>query len=221
MAARAGSRAVAAALAVGALIAAAAARAAPMTPQEVAAICAEAEGPAHCGRLVEAVQLKRLPGLATRDGAALAVSLYPAGTETFTDTEALNGGRTYSLWDVVNEINAVVLYTTDGDGIGFLLLQRTTGRRTALPGEPKVSPDRQRLAVADFCATRCTNELTVWRVARDGVRKESAWSPSAAWDDATASWKGTDTLVVEYTAAGAAKPATLERRLADTGWVRY
>ncbi|MEP7183756.1 MAG: hypothetical protein ABI886_16365 [Betaproteobacteria bacterium] len=213
-------RAIAAALALGALSAAAVAHAAP-TPQEVATLCAEAEGPAHCGRLVEAVQLKRLPGLAVRNGPTLAVSLYPSGTETFADTEAINGGRTYSLWDVVNEIDAVVLYTTDGDTIGFLLLQRATGRRTELPAEPKVSPDRQRFAVADFCATRCSNELTVWRVARDGVRKESAWTSGAAWEDAAVTWTGADTLVVLYTPAGAAKPASLQRRLTDTGWQRY
>ena len=83
------------------------------------------------------MQLKRLPNLATRDGATLRVSLFPSGTQPFVDTEALNGGRSYSLWDFVSEINAVVLYTTDGDDATFTLLQRTNGRHFELPSDPK------------------------------------------------------------------------------------
>ena len=36
-------------------------------------LCAQADGPAHCGRLVEADQLKALPNLAMRDGDTLKV----------------------------------------------------------------------------------------------------------------------------------------------------
>ena len=194
--------------------------AAPLETQDVAAICAEAEDPAHCGRLVEAVQMQRLPALAIREGAVLKISLFPSGTATFTDTEALDGGRTYSLWDFLSEINAALLYTTDGDTIGFRLLQRTNGRSFELPTEPKVSPDRVHLATADFCATRCVNELAIWRVTRDGLLMESVWSPNAVWADASVSWKGPDTVVVEYTIVDGGKPATLERRLADPGWRR-
>ncbi len=192
----------------------------PLTPEELAAVCAQTEGSAHCARKVEAVQLKRLPNLAVRDGATLTVLLYPSGTATFTDTEALNGGRSYSLWDFINELNAVVLFATDGANVTFTLLQRTNGRKTELPAEPKVSPDRARLVTADFCASACVNELAVWRVTRDGVRKEYSWKPKEAWADAGASWKDADTIVVEYTRQGASAPATLERKLTDPGWLR-
>ncbi|MEO8674434.1 MAG: hypothetical protein ABI569_02585 [Casimicrobiaceae bacterium] len=194
--------------------------AAPLTHDELVAACAKAEGPAHCGRNVEEIQLKRLPNLATREGNTLTVSLYPTGTATFTDTEALNGGRSYALWDFVSEINAVVLFANDGANSSFVVLQRTNGRRVDLPSEPKVSPDRSRLVTADFCASNCVNELAVWRVTKDGVQKELTWKPAQRWDDAGVSWKNADTLVVEYTPAGAAPPATLERRLTDAGWRR-
>jgi hypothetical protein len=194
--------------------------AAPLAQEEIVTLCARAEGPSHCGRLIEEVQLKRLPSLAVRDGANLKVSLYPAGAATFTDSEAPNGGRSYSLWDYLDPINAVLLYTTDGEAVSFTLLQRANGRKYELPTEPKVSPDRQRLATADFCARECTNELAVWRVSRDGVRKELAWKPKDAWVDAGVTWKDTETLVVEYTTAGAGKPAVIERRLGDAGWTR-
>ena len=196
------------------------ATAVPLAPEEIATRCAEAEDSSHCGRLIEEVQLKRLPSLAVRDGNTLKVSLYPAGVATFADTEALNGGRSYSLWDYLDPINAVLLYTTDGDAVTFTLLQRATGRKYELPAEPRLSPDRQRLVTADFCTTACGNELAVWRVTREGVRKELGWVPAATWVDAAASWKDTETIAIEFTAAGAAKPATVERRLGDTGWVR-
>jgi len=200
---------------------AAAAHAVPLEPEELAKVCAQAEDSAHCGRLVEEIQLKRLPNLAVRDGAALRVSLFPSGTVTFADTEGLNGGRSHSLWDYLPEINAVVLYTTDGDEVTFTLLQRATGSKAELPADPKLSPDRSRLATADFCEKRCVNELAVWRVTRDGVRKEYSWKPKEAWTDSTASWKSADTLVVQYTAAGAAAPGKLERKLSDPGWLRH
>jgi hypothetical protein len=203
-----------------AAITAAPAAAAPVSRDEVATLCAQADGANHCGRLVEEAQLKRLPSLAVRDGATLKVSLYPAGVATFADTDALNGGRSYSLWDYLDGINAVLLYTTDGDTVTFTLLQRINGRRVELPTEPKVAPDRQRLVTADFCATRCVNELAVWRVTRDGVRKELSWKPAQAWTDAAATWKDAETLAVEFTPAGATGPSTLERRLGDSGWTR-
>ena len=193
----------------------------PLEPEELAKVCAQADGPAHCGRLVEEVQLKRLPNLAVREGAALRVSLYPTGSVTFGDTDAPNGGRSYNLWDFLSEINAVVLFTTEGDDAGFALVLRATGRKAELPAEPKLSPDRSRLVTADFCEKRCANELAVWRVTRDSVRKEYSWTPKEAWSDSTAAWRDADTVVVQYTPVGAAAPAKLERRLTDPSWLRH
>jgi hypothetical protein len=192
------------------------AHAVPLSVEELTKVCAEAED----GRLVEAVQLPRLPNLAVRDQSDLRISLYPSGTVTFTDTEAVNGGRSYSLWDFLSEINAVVLYVTEGDDTTFLLVQRVTGRKTELPADPKLSPDRLRLVTADFCPHRCTNEIALWRVTRDGVRKELVLRPGAPWTDVVATWKDAETIAIEYTAAGAAARSRLARRLADAEWVR-
>ena len=198
-----------------------AAAAAPLSTDELAAACAGAEGSAHCARRVEDIQLKRLPNLAVRDGDSLRVSLYPNGISTFTDTESLHGGRTFALWDFLSEINAVVLFATDEGRVSFVLLQRTNGSRADLPSEPKLSPDRARLATADFCAASCVNELAIWRVTKNGVWKELSWKPAQKWDDAGVAWKSADTVVVEYTPAGAAAGATLERRLTDPSWRRH
>ncbi len=194
------------------------AHAAPVSNTELAEVCAQADDSAHCGRLVEAVQLKRLPNLARREGNVLSVSLYPSGSADFTDSDDAVNGRSYSLWDFLDGINAVLLYTTAGDNTTFTLLQRATNRRTDLPTEPQLAPDRQRLVTADICASQCSNEITVWRVTGTGIRKELAWSPGAAWTDAVAKWKDGTTLSFEY--AGPDGPGTAERTLDDPTWKR-
>ena len=196
-----------------------AAGAVPPTPQELATWCANAEDASHCGRLVEEQQLKRLPGLATRDGLNLKIALFPTGTTTFTDIEDLRGGKSYSLWDTLDPINAVVLYTTEGDRAGFVLLQRVSGRRVVLPSEPTLAPDRQRLATVDFCATACENEVVIWRVLRDGVTRELAWRPNEPWSDATAKWKDATTLAIAYTDRSG-QSRTLDRPLNAPDWRR-
>ena len=126
--------------------------AAPVAPARITELCSQAEGPAHCARLIEADQLKALPNLAVRTGGTLKVLLYPTGTREFVDVDTLHGAKTWSLWDYWSPVNIVVLFTTDMDRIGYATLQRTTGVVTAVPAEPSLSPDRQHMAVADFCA---------------------------------------------------------------------
>jgi hypothetical protein len=188
--------------------------AAPPSNADLETICAQAEDPQHCGRLIEEMQLKRLPNLARRNGAELVVSLYPSGAAVFTDSDT--GARSYSLWDYLDGLNAVLLYTTAGESTTFTLLQRTTNRRIELPTEPKLAPDRQRLVTADVCEIRCGNEVAVWRVTRDGVRKELEWSPPPGWIDAEAKWKDAETLSIEYTTLSGSE--TIELPLGDSRW---
>lgn len=204
------------ALAAVAWCASALAGAAPVSNTELAEVCAQADDSAHCGRLVEAVQLKRLPNLARREGNVLSVSLYPSGSARFTDSDDTVAGRSYSLWDYLDAINAVVLYTTAGDTTTFTLVQRATNVRTELPTEPQLAPDRVHLVTADVCEGKCSNEIVVWRVTREAIRKELSWSPGPAWTDAVAKWKDATTLSFEY--AGPDGTGTAERRLDDPGW---
>lgn len=193
--------------------------AAQLTPSEIAETCANADGGAHCARLIETQQLKRLPGLARRDGTNLIVTLYPQGTATFTDVDDPVNGRSYSLWDSLDAINAVVLYTTTNESTTFTLLQRRNNRRYSLPAAPVLSPDRQRLVTADVCRKNCSNEIAVWKFSGEGLAKELSWTPPAAWTDAGATWKNAETLTIEYS-AGAPGDLKLERTLADPAWTR-
>jgi len=193
----------------------------PLSLDEIATVCGSGAGPENCGRRIEAVQMKRLPDLARRDGATLTVSLFPSGSTSFADAESQGRERTYSLYDYISEINAVVLYVTAGSDASFLLLQRATGRRTELPADPRLSPDRQNLVTADYCASGCSGEIAIWHVARDAVYRTHSWRPRAPWSDATATWKDAGTLTIEYTLAGQTASAVLERRLADSDWTRH
>jgi len=195
------------------------ASAVPPTREELAQWCGDAEDMAHCGRLIEQQQVKRLPGLAKRDGVDLKIALFPSGTATFTDVENPIQPLSYSLFDSIDAINAVLLFKTDGEKTAFVLLQRAGNRAVELPSEPALSPDRQRLATADFCATRCTNELTIWRVAREGVTRELTWRSTEDWADATPRWKDAETVVVDYVPAADGTPRTLERKLGQGGWI--
>jgi hypothetical protein len=194
--------------------------AAPLSQTEIIELCGNADDAAQCGRVIEETQLKRLPNLARRDGNALVISLYPSGSATFTDTDDAVNGRSYSLWNYLDSMNAVVIYTTFGDATGFTILQRSTNRRTDLPAEPIVSPDRQHLATADVCPTHCLNEIAVWRVTREGIRKELVWTPPASWSDAAARWKDADTLTLDYTASGSTSGTSVDRALSDAAWKR-
>lgn len=197
-----------------------AATAVPPSQQRVMELCAQAESPGHCGRRIEAEQLKALPDLATRDGDTLKVTLFPAGRREFIDTIVGADSRAYAVWDYWNNVNAVVLFITEGDKIAYGVLQRANGQLTLVPAEPFVAPDRQRLVVADFCANDCTNELSVWRIARDGIRKEAGFVPAKSWSDVTATWTDSDALTLRYTPPGEDKPRTLILPLASSDWKR-
>jgi hypothetical protein len=66
-------------------------------------------------------------------------------------------------------INASCCSRPTATQTSFLLLQRANGTQYRLPSEPTLSPDRQNLVTADFCADGCDGELAVWRVTRDDV----------------------------------------------------
>ena len=190
------------------------------TQERVLELCGNVEGPAHCGRRVEAEQLRALPNLAVREGDTLRVTMYPSGTRAFVDTIASSNEKSYALWDYWSPVNAIVLFVTSGDEVSYAVLQRATGQLSMLPAEPVLAPDRQHAAVADFCPERCTNEITLWRITRDGLRKDAWFKPATPWSDVTLGWKGGETLTIQFTPAGSDKPQTVDRPLTHHEWRR-
>jgi hypothetical protein len=193
---------------------------APPTPAELTKLCTSAEDQAHCGRLVEARRLPALKKVVTREGDELRIALVPVGLTVFRDAVNIVGARTYAVWDYVEDLDAVVLFATDGDRTEFWIVQRRGGGEFRVPSEPVLGPGHKRFATADFCADTCSNELAVWRIDDGGVRKELTWKPAEPWSDAGVAWKGAETLTVEYTSGRDSASRTLERRLNDATWTR-
>jgi len=194
--------------------------AAPPTPAELTKLCSNAEDQAHCGRLVEARQLPKLKAVAVREGDELKIALLPTGMATFRDAVNIIGARTYAVWDYIEDLEAVVLFATDGERTEFWIVARRGGGEFRVPSEPVLAPGHQRFATADFCAAACDNELAAWRTDGLGIRKELTWRPSEAWADAGVTWNGAEALAIEYTVAKASPPRTLERRIDDATWTR-
>jgi hypothetical protein len=193
--------------ALGALLPPAPCGAAPPTPVELTKLCSNAEDQAHCGRLVEARQLQRQKAVATREGDELHIQLLPAGLATFRDAVNIVGARTYAVWDYIDDLEAIVLFATNGDRSEFWIVERRGGGEFRVPSEPVLAPGHKRFATADFCAEGCDNEVAVWK-------------PSETWADAGVAWKSSESLSVEYTVAKESSPRTLERRLNDATWNR-
>jgi hypothetical protein len=194
------------------------AHAAPIPRGELIALCADAEDQAQCGRLVEARKLRALPGIAERNGDELRVSLVPFGLSVFHDTINFRGARTYAVWDYLEHLDTLVLFTTVGERTGFLLVSRHSGGEYRVPSEPVIAPDERRFATADFCEKECDNEVAIWHIDGQKVRKEAAWSPPLAWSNVSVTWKGNDAIVLEYSQPTDLEPRTIERRLDDPSW---
>jgi hypothetical protein len=208
-------------MAVAALLASASfVHAAPISRAELTSLCIQAEDAAQCGRLVEARRLRALSRFIERDGDELRIQLVPFGLTTFRDSESVRGTRSYAVFDYLDDLETVVLFTTQGERSGFMLVQRRGGAEFGLPAEPVFSPDRRQFVTVDVCGRECDQEVALWRIGGDGVAKEAMWRPPADWSDASATWRTPGTLVFDYSTAGDATPHTLERRLADPSWQR-
>jgi len=208
-------------IAVAALLASASlVDAAPISRAELTSLCIQAEDAASCGRLVEARQLRALSRFVERDGDELRIQLVPFGLTTFRDSENVRGTRSYAVFDYVPDLETVVLFTTQGERSGFMLVQRRGGAEFGLPAEPVFSPDRRHFVTVDVCARECDQEVALWRIGADGVAKEATWRPPTDWSDASATWRTAGTLVFDYSTVKDPSPHTLERTLADPSWQR-
>ncbi len=195
------------------------ATAAPPTAAELSRLCGNAEDQAHCGRLVETRLLPKLKSIASRDGDELRIELLP-GSTTFRDAVNIIGARSYSVWDYVEDLESIVLFATNGDRSEFWWIQRRGGGEFRLPAEPVLAPGHRRFVTADFCPQDCENQIAVWRIDANAVRKELTFTPAEAWEDVNVTWKGANALAIEYTPANETTPRTLERRLDDPAWSR-
>ena len=196
------------------------ATAVPLSRAEITALCANAEDQAHCGRLIEARQMKAVERFVERNGDELRIQLASFGLTVFRDTINVSGAESYAVWDYYDDLETVVLFATEGERTQFWLVQRRGGEEFRIPSEPVLSPDHRRFVTADFCAQGCENRIVVWTIRDDGVRRELAWTPPAPWTDASAGWRSADTIKLDYSLAGEPGSHVAERRLSDPSWTK-
>jgi len=202
----------------------AAAGAAPLTDAEFVALCGGAEHREHCGRLVEAEQLKRNPGLGERLDKRLLLRMPNGAVREFLDREgSADAGmpdRNITLWDFNPRNDFVTLWVQRGETSRYWLMNRESGLVVDLPAEPIPSPDNLRFAVADFCEQTCSNELVLWEVQIHRLRRARTLQPIPAWADADVRWKDRSTLAIEAKRTGPAGPTMnyFEIDLGDGRW---
>ncbi len=184
--------------------------------KDIEELCAIADGPQHCGRLIEKSVLHRFPKLAERQGDRLEITLPRGKNLTFEDQETAAHYRYYSLWTFFPNIDYAVLFVQQEKNSRYLLISMRNGQRFELAADPLLSPDQRRLATADVCAQQCSGEIALWQVQGDRIRKERSWQAKSDWLDADLQWKDASTLVVSYRIGSADK--LYELKLSDPGW---
>lgn len=195
-----------------------------LSDAEVVALCRGAEHREHCGRLVEAEQLRRHPDLGARQDRRLAIKLNGGALREFLDREGSADGKTpdraVSIWAYDPRNDFLTLWVQEGEKSVYLLMNRETGLTVEMPSEPVGSPDHLRFAVADFCEQHCRNELTLWEVQIHRLRRARTLQPAAPWADAEVTWKDRHTLAIEAKRIGPAGPSMnyFEIDLGDVRW---
>lgn len=189
--------------------------AAPPTREAIVKACDEADHAAQCERLLETQQMRQFPGIAEREGRVLRLKAR-AGPVELRDTgdpanETGAEFRAYAFWDLWPQRRiAVVSVMTQGVD-HYLAVDLERGAQTRLPAEPMLSPDGQRVLVADLCEKQCGNVIQIWRFDRDRIVRERSFRPGEKWYEADVAWSDATTLAVEYSVAAP------RRRLAEPG----
>ncbi len=143
------------------------------------------------------------------------VSLYPSGTTTFTDVEALTGGRSYSLWDFMSEINCrrALCHRRRRHVVHAAAAHDRPQDRAAVRSQALARPAASR----DRGLLRGAMHERARGLARDARRRAQGAVVAAArraWTDAAATWKDAQTLAIDYTPRGG-EPIELSRRITD------
>jgi hypothetical protein len=184
-----------------------AASASPADPHE---ICRDIRNSYECAQAVEAQQLARSGGLVGRSGDTLVFTLRDGSTARVTnpavDSEA--DAVHYTYWTYLQPVSAFVVHVQYYEGSEFLLVHDVSGIQEYLPGEPILSPARDRFAAAsvDLVAGYARNLLQIWRVDEDSFERE--WQIEGHdWGPAAVEWVDDETLNVTILRVCANDPA--------------
>lgn len=153
----------------------------------------------ECGRAIEAYELPRAPRGVRRANDSLVLPLANDSAATFVDDDAAQSAPDQASYHTYRAYYAGIGYYLVAhymyEGSQYVLVSRHTGRRQPVFGIPVLSPDSQRLAVAnaDLVAEYTPNVLQVWHVGPDGLRLEWQVRPDN-WGAEDPHWLAPDTL---------------------------
>jgi hypothetical protein len=181
-------------------------RATPLPTPAIVKLCAGADGPQHCERLIEIEQMKQFPGIASRDGAALRLGHRAGGPAVeLKDVEEAGDGaafRGHAFWDYWPKQRMAIVSVTARDSDYFLVVDLERRTQTRVGAEPVLAPGGEHFLVADLCETRCGNVIELWRFDADGLVKSKTLKPLDKWYNAEAKWRDATTVTLDYGIAG-------------------
>ncbi len=186
-------------------------------------MCDTIDNALQCGRAIETYELREAPNGVRRMGDSLVLPLGDGGVVTFVDDARPESGEanyhTYRTYYAAIGYYLVAHYMYEGGQ--YLLVNRRNGWRQAVFGVPVLSPDSQRLAVAnaDLEAQYTPNVLQVWHVEPDALRMEWQVQPDD-WGAEDPHWLSPDTLAFTRVRRCDGVPCDEPARLVRTadGW---
>jgi hypothetical protein len=190
----------------------------PPTPQQMAELCKGTEDLRDCGRKVEQTQLRGLNEVATRRGKLLTIKLNESGAAHFVDVGAAEGGEAFSFFAYHAVADAVTLYHSKQDKLGFMVVLRNGGAGSAVPNEPIFSSTGAEFLTVDVCKKDCEQRVTLWRIRGDVIRRHAEWVIPSQFADAQAAFTPSGSVWVELT-GNDDKKQRIELTANDKRWI--
>jgi hypothetical protein len=190
---------------------------APPTPAQMSAICKGTDDLRECGKRVEADQIAKAKDIVVRRGKVLTISQNPSGALHFLDEGGAEAGESFSFFSYHAIADAVTLYHTKSDKLGFMVVLRKSGEGSAIPNEPIFHSSGEEFVTVDVCDNDCERRITRWKTTGQVVRRVAEFVVPSDWKDATAAWTPTRGLWVEYETREGKK--TIELAANDRRWI--
>jgi hypothetical protein len=170
----------------------------PPSPTAMAEICKGTDDLRECGKRIESQQLKLTAGVAERNGRILSILQNPSGKVHFLDEGGAEGGESFSFFGFHAIADAVTLYHTRADKLGFMVVSRRTGAGSVVPNEPIFHSSGEQFVTVDVCRKDCEQRITWWKLGDDGIRRHAEFVVPSSWNDATAAWSPSGSVWVEF-----------------------
>lgn len=171
----------------------------PPSLQQMAELCKGTEDLRECGRKVEEVQRKGLGEIVARNGTLLSIKLNESGAVHFLDVGGAEGGEAFSLFAYHAIADAVTLYHSKQDKLGFMVVLRNGGAGSAVPNEPIFSSTGNEFLTVDVCKKDCEQRVTLWRIRGDTVRRHAEYIVASQVADAAAAFTPRGSVWIELT----------------------